>query len=202
MIVNMNEEKTFAPFVKHSDDYYTLCVKQGKIVRDPDESDDYIEYHLSREHDDIWRVDRADCAELCTDVYYGRIPHRHFFIDLMSNQEVPLPKGWDTWYEKEEEDIQEAVDFLTGKDYSNLPAVQSHWTMTPITSKEFIEKDYGSREFKVMKACLERFPERFSVCDWNNNEWGCLSGRDGFLLTTKNAYGEDVYVTSLALMFN
>ena len=30
-------------------------------------------------------------------VYEGRIPTRRFFVSIMNNQEVPPPKGWETY---------------------------------------------------------------------------------------------------------
>ena len=87
--------KLFAPFAD-SDGYFLLCVKDGEIVTDVEEDDDYAEYHIERLTDNFWRIERSDAAELCEFVYQGRIPDREFFVAIMNNQEVPLPEGWDT----------------------------------------------------------------------------------------------------------
>ena len=84
----------FSPF-DDSEGYFILCVKDGEIVTDVEEDDDYTEYHIEHLTGDVWRIERADAAELCEFVYQGRIPDRAFFVALMNNQETPLPESWE-----------------------------------------------------------------------------------------------------------
>jgi hypothetical protein len=81
----------FAPF----DADGILCVQDGKITTDPSEDRDWTEYHMENMHGEVWRIERSDAAELCSFVYQGRIPDRAFFVAVMTNQETPLPDGWE-----------------------------------------------------------------------------------------------------------
>lgn len=74
--------------------YFGLCVEDGVITKTPSENFEGSEYHVEKEDDGTYRVERSDAAELCEFVYFGCIPDRAFFVALMNNQSVPLPKGW------------------------------------------------------------------------------------------------------------
>lgn len=94
-LVGVASTDLFSPF-EGSDDYFILCVKDGKIVREIDQDeDDYTKYHIENLGGDEWRIERADAAELCESVYQGRIPDRAFFVTLMNNQSAPLPESWE-----------------------------------------------------------------------------------------------------------
>lgn len=83
-------QNMFHPFKSHAAKY-VLHVRGGKIV---DGGEDCVKYCIVPVGD-MWRIDCTDIDGACKPVYCGRIPDREFFIALMNNQKIRLPKFWE-----------------------------------------------------------------------------------------------------------
>lgn len=92
----------FHPFVDWGGGYHGLCAQDGKITTDPDESREWIEWHIVKCNEEIYEIEVAERENTCEIVYRGKIPSNKFLHEVLKNIETPPPL-----YEKDGETFQQ-----------------------------------------------------------------------------------------------